>query len=134
MLAQFSETGGSPLQESTPEEARALGAALGELSGPAPRMGRREDTTVTAADGHAIPVRILVPQQPTRGVIVWLHGGGWVTGAIDECDTLGAKLAERTSCAVVLVDYRLAPEHRYPPGPAAYRGPRPRGGGGHGAA
>ena len=35
-------------------------------------------------------------------------------GAIDEFDTLARKLAERTSCAVVLVDYRLAPEHRYP--------------------
>jgi len=114
MLAQFAEAGGKPLHESTPEEARALGGALAELSGPAPRMARREDTTVTAVDGYEVPVRILVPPQPTRGVIVWLHGGGWVIGAIDECDTLGAKLAERTSCAVVLVDYRLAPEHRYP--------------------
>jgi acetyl esterase len=114
MLAQFAEAGGKPLHESTPEEARALGAALAEMSGPAPRMARREDITVTAGDGYDIPVRILVPPQQTRGVIVWLHGGGWVIGAIDECDTLGAKLAERTSCAVVLVDYRLAPEHRYP--------------------
>ena len=59
-------------------------------------------------------MRILVPPQGARGVIVYLHGGGWVIGAIDEFDTLGRKLAERTSCAVVLVDYRLAPEHRYP--------------------
>ena len=47
-------------------------------------------------------------------MIVYYHGGGWVVGSIDESDTLGRKLAERTSCAVVLVDYRLAPEHRYP--------------------
>jgi acetyl esterase len=114
MLAQFAESGGKPLHESTPEEARALGAALAEMCGPGPRMARREDITVAAADGYEIPVRILVPTQPTRGVIVWLHGGGWVIGAIAECDSLGAKLAERTSCAVVLVDYRLAPEHRYP--------------------
>ena len=55
-----------------------------------------------------------MPPQRARGVIVWLHGGGWVIGRIDQADTLGRKLAERTSCAVVLVDYRLAPEHRYP--------------------
>ena len=55
-----------------------------------------------------------MPPQGARGVIVYLHGGGWVIGAIDEFDTLARKLAERTSCAVVLVDYRLAPEHRYP--------------------
>ena len=35
-------------------------------------------------------------------------------GSIDEYDTIARKLAERTSCAVVLVEYRLAPEHRYP--------------------
>ena len=77
-------------------------------------MARADDLTVTAADGPEIPIRVLVPQQGARGVIVYLHGGGWVIGTIDEYDTLARKLAERTSCAVVLVDYRLAPEHRYP--------------------
>ena len=47
-------------------------------------------------------------------MIVYYHGGGWVIGTIDESDTVARKLAERTSCSVVLVDYRLAPEHRYP--------------------
>ena len=60
------------------------------------------------------PVRVLVPLEEPAGVIVYYHGGGWVIGSIDESDTVGRKLAERTSCTVVLVDYRLAPEHRYP--------------------
>jgi acetyl esterase len=76
-------------------------------------MARADDARVPVAGGE-IPVRILVPPQGARGVIVYLHGGGWVIGAIDEYDTLARKLAERTSCAVVLVEYRLAPEHRYP--------------------
>jgi acetyl esterase len=114
MLEQFASSGGKPLHESTPEEARALGASLAEMAGPAPRMARADDTTVISDDGYRIPVRILVPPQGARGVIVYLHGGGWVIGAIDEFDTMARKLAERTSCAVVLVDYRLAPEHRYP--------------------
>ena len=114
LLEQFAAAGGKPLHEGTPAEARELGASLAALAGPAPRMGRRDDTTVDAADGHPIPVRVLVPPQGAQGVIVYLHGGGWVIGSIDEYDTLAAKLAERTSCAVVLVEYRLAPEHRYP--------------------
>ncbi len=65
-------------------------------------MARADDATVTADDGYAIPIRVLVPPQGARGVIVYLHGGGWVIGAIDEFDTLARKLAERTSCAVVL--------------------------------
>jgi acetyl esterase len=113
LLAQFAEGGGKPLHESTPEEARALGAALADLAGPGPEMVRVENHTVIRPDGE-VPVRVLVPIETPRGVIIYYHGGGWVIGAIDEFDTLGRKLAERTSCAVVLVDYRLAPEHRYP--------------------
>ena len=48
-------------------------------------------------------------------MFIYYHGGGWVIGGnVEEYDTLGRKLAARTGCAVVLVDYRLAPEHRYP--------------------
>ena len=113
LLEQMAAGGGKPLHEMTPEEARALGGAMAELAGPGPAMGRVEDHKIVAAGG-SVPVRVLVPQQPTRGVIVYYHGGGWVIGSVPEFDTIGRKLAERTSCAVVLVDYRLAPEHRYP--------------------
>jgi acetyl esterase len=112
-LEQMAAGGGKPLHESTPEEARALGPMLAELAGPAPEMGRVDEHTVKTSDG-TVPVRVLVPKQPTRGVLVYYHGGGWVIGSIDESDTMARKLAERTSCAVVLVGYRLAPEHRYP--------------------
>lgn len=113
ILDQMASAGGKPIHESTPEEVRALGAALAALAGPAPAVSRSEDHQVPGPNG-AIPVRVLVPPQGARGVIVYLHGGGWVIGCADEYDTMARKLAERTSCAVVLVDYRLAPEHRYP--------------------
>ncbi len=61
-----------------------------------------------------MPLRVLTPIERPAGVIVYYHGGGWVIGSIDEADTVARKLAERTSCAVVLAGYRLAPEHRYP--------------------
>lgn len=113
MLEQLAAAGGKPLHESTPEEVRAFGKAFADMAGPAPKVSRSEDFSVEVAGG-SIPVRVLVPPQGARGVIVYYHGGGWVIGAIDEFDTMARKLAERTSCAVVLVDYRLAPEHRYP--------------------
>ena len=112
-VEQMASAGGKPLHESTPEEARALGAALAAMAGPAPAMARVEEHTV-AAPGGGVQVRVLVPIEPPRGVMMYYHGGGWVLGNIDEYDTLARKLAERTSCAVILVEYRLAPEFRYP--------------------
>lgn len=112
-LEQLAEGIGKPLHQCTPEEARAFGSKLAELAGPAPAMQRVEECTIEGPDGQA-RVRILVPIQNPRGVLVYYHGGGWVIGSIDEYDTVARKLAERTSCAVVLVEYRLAPEHRYP--------------------
>ena len=112
-LRRLAGGGGKPLEESTPEEARALGRAMAEFAGPGPAMRRVDQHELAAADG-SVPVRVLVPEQPVRGVIVYYQGGGWVMGSLDESDTLARKLAERTSCAVALVDYRLAPEHRYP--------------------
>ena len=46
--------------------------------------------------------------------MVYYHGGGWVIGNIDESDHLARTLANGLNAAVVNVDYRLAPEHRYP--------------------
>ena len=112
-LEQMAEGNGKPLHECTPDEARVFGSMLAELAGPAPEMERVEGRTIQGRDGEAT-LRILVPIKNPSGVLVYYHGGGWVTGSIDESDTVARKLAERTSCAVVLVEYRLAPEHRYP--------------------
>ena len=83
------------------------------MPGRAPEMERVEEHTIEGRDGAAT-LRILTPIENPRGVVVYYHGGGWVIGSINEADTAARKLAERTSCAVVLVEYRLAPEHRYP--------------------
>jgi cation diffusion facilitator CzcD-associated flavoprotein CzcO/acetyl esterase/lipase len=104
-IAALAASGLPPLHELTPQEARAAGAHLAELHGPGPEMLRTEDVDCG---------RLLVPTERCRGVIVYYHGGGWVTGGPNEFDALGRRLAQRTECAVVLVDYRLAPEHRYP--------------------
>ena len=112
-MVKGSDPDAPAMHERTPEDARTYRAGLAALSGPAPNMARVEEHTIEQADG-SFRIRVLVPIEPPAGVIVYYHGGGWVVGSIDESNTLGRKLAERTSCAVVLVDYRLAPEHRYP--------------------
>ena len=115
-MAEGADPDAKPLHEMTPEEARAFGSSLADTAGPAPAMALVEEHTLEREGGSAgnVGLRVLVPIDPPAGVIVYYHGGGWVIGSIDEFDTLARKLAERTSCAVVLVAYRLAPEHRYP--------------------
>jgi acetyl esterase len=113
-LAQLAETGMKPLHEMTPDEARALGDQLKDLYGPGPEVASSTDHTLTGADGGEFDVRVLVPQRPVGSLVVYYHGGGWVIGNIDEYDNLGRQLATLLGAAVVLVNYRKAPEHRYP--------------------
>ncbi|MFG2525839.1 alpha/beta hydrolase [Streptomyces sp. NPDC048527] len=102
-----------PIHQCTPEDARAQSAALRELYRPRPDMVRVEDHRIGDGDAR-FDVRLLIPNTSPAGVLVYYHGGGWVLGDLSCYDTLGRILAHRTGCAVVLADYRLAPEHRYP--------------------
>jgi acetyl esterase len=113
-LTQLAEGGARPLDELTPEEARGFMAMLGDLSGPGPEVERAYDVELAAADGGSFTVRVLVPAGDIRALVVYYHGGGWVIGNIDEYDNLARTLANSLHAAVVNVDYRLAPEHRYP--------------------
>jgi acetyl esterase len=66
-----------------------------------------------------IPLRLYHPQPAAErkappSVLVYFHGGGWVIGDLDTHDTLCRQLATGAGCAVVAVDYRMGPEHRFP--------------------
>ncbi len=113
-LAQMAESGAAPMHTLAPHEARENAAAMKDLSGPGPQLHEVRDAAAVAEDGAEVALRVLRPAERTRGVLVYLHGGGWVIGSIDQFDTLGRVLAQRTGLTVVLVEYRLAPEHRYP--------------------
>jgi acetyl esterase len=66
--------------------------------------------------GGSIPARLYLPAgraQPAPA-LVWFLGGGWTLGSLDAADLLCRKLANETPCAVVAVQYRQAPEHRFP--------------------
>ncbi len=99
----------------SPEEARANGRARPRA--PGPEVARVEDRTIPGPAGD-LPVRIYTPAGagPFPG-LVWFHGGGWVVGDLDAADGSARHLCVGAGCVVVSVDYRLAPETKFP-GPA----------------
>lgn len=72
-----------------------------------------EDFRIPVAGGE-IGLRLYRPVARPPAMIVWAHGGGFALGSIDEIDSYARALALETGCAVASVDYRLAPEHRFP--------------------
>jgi acetyl esterase len=64
--------------------------------------------------GGNLKVRIYRPEARPGGILVYFHGGGWVVGNLDTHDAGCRALANATPCVVVSVDYRLAPEHKFP--------------------
>lgn len=92
---------------------------------PCPADVAKSDITVPGADGPR-PARLYVPKGGEDApVLLYLHGGGWVQGSLNSHDGLCGKLAERAGIRVISLDYRLAPEHKFPAAPddvlACYR-------------
>jgi acetyl esterase len=114
LLDQLEALGGPPLSQQTPEEARAGFAALAAVAGPPEDPVPTEDRSIPGPSGE-IPVRIYRPESDRPlPVVVYFHGGGWVIGDISSHDTTCQRLASGVPAIVVSVDYRLAPEHRFP--------------------
>lgn len=113
-LSRLAEDGARPFHTMSPREARDMLGTLSARIGDGPTMARVFDTNVAAEANRTLRLRVLIPNDHPRGVIVYLHGGGWVVGSIEDFDCLGRTLASQSGCSVVLVDYGLAPEHPYP--------------------
>ena len=75
------------------------------------------DTFSDGGDGRRVPVRVFTPREQRREeLLLFFHGGGWVTGDIESYTPACATMADLTGCRVASVDYRLAPEHPFPAG------------------
>lgn len=99
--------------DGTVAQARAAVSEMAKGFGTGPAMKEVRDIEIEG-DDHAIRARLFIPDADPLGVIVHYHGGGWITGGLDEFDTLASFIAAGTDCAVLLVAYRLAPEHPFP--------------------
>lgn len=112
VLKTMAEAGRPPVEESTPAELRAnFVEEVKATFGPVDEMHSVEDREL-----GGVPVRIYRPVETAEpsAALVYLHGGGFVVGSIETHDGITRALANRAGCVVVSVDYRLAPEHRYP--------------------
>ncbi|MDF8335365.1 alpha/beta hydrolase [Novosphingobium cyanobacteriorum] len=82
---------------------------------PIPHPVAVEVRKIPAAEGHLIPVRIYRPLSPgPHGVLLSMHGGGWVRGSLDGDEYRSHLIAHESGCVVVSIDYRMAPEHPFP--------------------
>jgi len=88
------------------------------MFGGKPEPGVRWSAVVIPADGRSIPARIYLPakQNPATPLMVFYHFGGGVVGNLETCHAFCSILANAMAAPVLSVDYRLAPEHRWPAG------------------
>ncbi|WP_260420399.1 alpha/beta hydrolase [Acidovorax soli] len=116
VLERMARAGHPPLYTRTPQDARkAYAAGADVLEVPKAALPRVEDFTIPARDGHALPARLYAPSTGTPlPVLLYTHGGGFTIGGIGTHDILCRELARLAGCMVVSLDYRLAPEYRFP--------------------
>ncbi len=112
LLAEMGSRPGTP----SVELARAGHELLTRnLVAPGPAMARVEDLRMAGTGSNPpVALRRYVPEGAPRRAIIYLHGGGWVTGTLDTYDALCRQLAQRCDAQVFSVGYRLAPEAPFP--------------------
>jgi acetyl esterase len=120
LLDLIEQSGMPPTHTLTPVEARRFYRERRRFTQPdAPELPEVRDLSAEGPRG-AIPLRLYRPVAASAGalpVLVYFHGGGWVIGDLDTHDVLCRELALGAGCAVVAVDYRMGPEHRFPAAP-----------------
>jgi acetyl esterase len=105
----------APFHAMTPVEARRTYEAAAEiLDLPRAALARVEDLQIAAPDGTNLPARLYAHAHERLPVMLYLHGGGFTIGSLETHDSLCRQIALRSGAAVLALDYRLAPEHRFP--------------------
>lgn len=118
-LAQLLElvraSGRPSFHQCSPQQAREVFAASAAALGKGPELHRVSDLDIPTRAG-TMRARLYRSGPQQTGLIVYLHGGGWCVGTIADFDTLCRMLCHDSGCAVLLLDYRLAPDHPFPAG------------------
>jgi acetyl esterase len=115
VLDRIHRAGMPPLHHMPLREARKSYTLRSEvLDLPRAPLARVEDLHLPAADGVPLPARLYAASTERLPVLLYLHGGGFTIGNLETHDSLCRQIALRSGVAVVALDYRLAPEHRFP--------------------
>jgi len=116
-LQLLARSGRAPIETMSVADARAeFDATLPLLAGRAAPVGEIVDRTIAGPAGR-LRIRIYRPAGSVARLlptILYFHGGGWVIGSLEGYDLPCRYFCARTGCALVSVDYRLAPEHKFP--------------------
>ena len=114
LLELMEELGVPPLETLSVADARALNLAMASDRPPGPEVGEVVDATLPGAAGP-LAYRLYRPAgSGPHPIVVYFHGGGWMLGSADSDDPFCRDLCARASATVVSVDYRRAPEARFP--------------------
>lgn len=118
VLDRIRDAGNPEYWQLTPEQARDWHNRKAGILDVQPEPVFKAEDRLIRGPAAAIPVRIYTPHASSTPlpVLVWLHGGGHVVGNIDSYDALCRQLALQADCLVMSVEYRLAPEHKFPAG------------------
>lgn len=115
LLEAAEAEGNPPLESFSPEEARKLAIESLKTAGGTPEPVRSIENLRIPGPDCEIPIRIYTPDAPApRPALVYFHGGGWVVCDLDTHDVVCTAIAHRAGAVVIAVDYRLAPEHKFP--------------------
>jgi acetyl esterase len=119
VIERMARAGHPPMYSLSPQAARAAyEAGAGVLELPAPTLARVERLNIPARDGFAMPAQVFAPAFAHVGaplpLLLYFHGGGFTIGSVATHAVLCKRLAQLSGVAVLSVDYRLAPEHRFP--------------------
>lgn len=113
MLQQLTEAGGPSLSEMSVVAAREM-MRMGQPPRPDVVVGDVIDTVVEKSSGN-IPIRVYKPSSSGPFPLIYMfHGGGWVIGDLDTVDSQCREVCLGTNAVVISVDYRLAPESKFP--------------------
>jgi acetyl esterase len=113
LLAEAEMIDPRPIEALSVAEARARGGSVNAAPALAPEpVAEVRDVVIDTLP--PISARLYRPRSGTLPLLVYFHGGGWVVGSVAISDPFCRALANASSCAVVSVEYRLAPEDRFP--------------------
>lgn len=117
LIDNVKRAGFPPIHTQPVEMARqSYRMGVGATARPPLPLPRVENFEIPGPTGP-IPARLwAASHEPDQPVLLYLHGGGFVIGGIETCEAMCTVLAQHSGGAVVAVDYRLAPEHKFPAG------------------